>query len=59
LLEWREIESDYENKTLGETRYKALITVIEVTPTQEDQYREDPLNPFGLYITSISWTKEI
>lgn len=59
LVEWREFESDYDNKVLDESTYKALITVVEVTPTKESQYREDPLNPFGLYVTSLSWTKEI
>ncbi len=56
-VEWREIERNYDNQLLGETHYKALITVIQITHTSEDQYRENPLNPFGLYVTSLSWSK--
>ncbi len=56
-VEWREIERNYDNQILGETHYKALISVIQIPHTNEDQYREDPLNPFGLYVTSLSWAK--
>jgi len=58
-VEWREIERNYDNQVLGESHYKALITVIQIPHTNEDQYREDPLNPFGLYVTSLSWSKLI
>ena len=56
-VEWREIERNYDNQVLGEVRYKALITVIQIAKVNEDQYRDNPFNPFGLYVTSISWTK--
>ena len=56
-VEWREIQRNYDNQVLGEAHYKALISVIQVPHTNEDQYRENPLNPFGLYVTSLSWTK--
>ena len=56
-VEWREIERNYDNQVLGEAHYKALISVIQVPPTSGDQYRENPLNPFGLYVTSLSWAK--
>jgi len=58
-VEWREIERNYDNQVLDETHYKALITVIQIPPTNEDQYKENPLNPFGLYVTSLSWSKLI
>jgi len=58
-VEWREIERNYDNQILGEAHYKALISVIQIPHAHEDQYREDPLNPFGLYVTSLSWTKLI
>ena len=58
-VEWREIERNYDNQVLGESHYKALVTVIQIAHTNEDQYREDPLNPFGLYVTSLSWAKLI
>jgi type IV secretory pathway TrbF-like protein len=56
-VEWREIERDYDNQVLAEAHYKALITVIQIPHTGEDQFRENPLNPFGLYVTSLSWSK--
>jgi len=56
-VEWREIERNYDNQVLGEAHYKALISVIQIPPAHEDQYRENPLNPFGLYVTSLSWSK--
>jgi type IV secretion system protein TrbF len=56
-VEWREIERNYENQLLGESHHKALVTVIQIPHTNEDQYRENPLNPFGLYVTSLSWSK--
>ncbi|MDE2028703.1 MAG: type IV secretion system protein [Candidatus Omnitrophica bacterium] len=56
-VEWREIERNYDNQVLGESHYKALVSVIQIPPVKEDQYREDPLNPFGLYVTSLSWAR--
>jgi type IV secretory pathway TrbF-like protein len=56
-VEWREIERNYDNQLLDEAHYKALLTVIQVPHTREDQYRENPLDPFGLYVTSLSWSK--
>jgi type IV secretory pathway TrbF-like protein len=56
-VEWREIERNYDNQILAESHYKALISVIQIAHTSEDQYRENPLNPFGFYVTSLSWSK--
>lgn len=56
-VEWREIERNYDNQVLGEAHYKALISVIQIPHTKEDQFRGNPLNPFGLYVTSLSWSK--
>ena len=56
-VEWREIERNYDNQFLGEAHYKALISIVQIPHSDEDQYRENPLNPFGLYVTSLSWSK--
>jgi type IV secretion system protein VirB5 len=56
-VEWREIERNYDNQVLGEAHYKALISVIQIPHSNEDKFRESPLNPFGLYVTSLSWSK--
>lgn len=55
-VEWKEIQRNYDNQLLGETHYKALISVIQIPHTNEDKYRENPMNPFGLYVTSVSWS---
>ena len=39
-VEWREIERNYDNQILGEAHYKALISVIQIPHTNEDQYRK-------------------
>ena len=56
-VEWREIEKNYDNQILGETRYKGLISVVQVPPTNKDNFKDNPDNPFGLYVTSVSWAK--
>lgn len=56
-VEWREIESNYQNQVLSDSHYKALISVVQIPHTSADKYKEDPLNPFGLYVTSVSWAK--
>ena len=42
-VEWREIERNYDNQLLEESHYKALISVIQIPHTHEDQYREAPI----------------
>lgn len=56
-MEWREFESNYDNQILSETHYKALISVIQIPPNTEDKLDQNPLNPFGFYVTSLSWSK--
>jgi len=58
-VEWREIERNYDNQVLDEAHYKALISVTQIPHTTEENYKENPLNPFGLYVTSLSWSKLI
>jgi len=58
-VEWREIEKNYDNQILGETKYKGLISVVQVPPTNKDNFKDNPDNPFGLYVTSVSWAKLI
>lgn len=58
-VEWREVERNYESQVVSDARYKALITIIQVPYTKEEEYQENPQNPFGLYVTSLSWSKLI
>ena len=56
-VEWREITRNYDNEVLSEEHYKGLLTVIQIPNTNSDKYKEDPLNPFGFYVTSLSWSQ--
>ena len=56
-IEWRETERNYDSQVLSEFRYKALVSIIRVPKTTKDQFREEPWNPFGFRVTSISWSK--
>jgi type IV secretory pathway TrbF-like protein len=56
-VEWREIERNYDNQVLGDSTYKGLISVVQVTPTNKDSIKENPLNPWGFHVTSVSWSK--
>ncbi|MFH0754232.1 MAG: type IV secretion system protein [Candidatus Omnitrophota bacterium] len=56
-IEWRETERDYDSQVLSESQYKALISMIRIPKTTKDQFRDEPWNPFGFRVTSISWAK--
>ena len=55
-LEWSEQDRDLHHKEIGEKRYfKALISIVIKTPESLEEVKENPYNPFGIYITSLSW----
>jgi type IV secretion system protein VirB5 len=56
IVEWKETERDLSNKVLSETQWKALITITTKAPKTNKELMENPYNPFGIYITSISWS---
>jgi type IV secretion system protein VirB5 len=56
-VEWRETERNYDSQVLVESRYKALISIVRIPKTTKDQFRDEPWNPFGFRVTSISWSK--
>jgi type IV secretion system protein VirB5 len=56
MVEWREIERDYDNKVVSEKTYKGLVSVVQIPPTSRDKLKANPMNPFGFYVTSMSWT---
>lgn len=56
-IEWRETERNYDSQVLSESRYKALVSIVRVPKTTKDQFRDEPWNPFGFRVTSISWSK--
>jgi type IV secretion system protein VirB5 len=56
IVEWKETERDLTNKVLSETQWKALITITSKEPKTNKEVMENPYNPFGIYITNISWS---
>lgn len=56
IVEWKETERDLTNKILNETQWKALITITTKEPKTNKEVMENPYNPFGIYITNISWS---
>lgn len=56
-IEWRETERNYDSQLLNEARYKALISVIRVPKTTEAEFKDEPWNPFGFRVTSLSWSR--
>lgn len=56
-IEWRETARNYDSQVLSESRYKALISIIRIPKLSTDQFQEEPWNPFGFRVTSMSWSK--
>ena len=59
ILEWKEIDRDLANKAIVETHWKALMTIAQMPPDSQRKMELDPSNPFGIFITSLSWSKTI
>lgn len=56
IVEWREISRDLYNKVVSQEAWKAVLTISRELPRREHQLKENPLNPFGIYIKSLSWS---
>lgn len=57
IVEWREITRDLSNKVIEEIRYKGLFIISQPANLDKKSITENPGNPFGIVITSISWSK--
>lgn len=57
LIEWKEIDRDLNNKIVRETRWKGLFTTVQKPPKTNEDLIENPFNPFGIYISNVSWSK--
>ena len=55
LIEWREVERDLTGSVVAQHHWKALISITQEQPKTTKALRENPFNPFGLYIESLSW----
>jgi type IV secretion system protein VirB5 len=58
FLEWDEETRDIRTKALKSTeRWKAVVTIHHDTNRTIENLKSEILNPFGLYITDLSWSK--
>ncbi|MBF0532617.1 MAG: type IV secretion system protein [Candidatus Omnitrophica bacterium] len=57
ILEWQETTRDQESKIIKEERWKALISITQNKKMTVEELEKNPLNPFGIYITGLSWAK--
>lgn len=55
LIEWKEIERSRTNELQAERHFKAVITIGYAPPRRAEEINDNPYNPFGIYITRISW----
>lgn len=59
LIEWKEIDRDLDNKIIIEKQWKALVTIARLEDDTKERIKQDPFNPFGIYITSLSWDQSL
>ena len=57
LIEWQETTRDSAHALISETQWKALVTIKNHPPESLTEITKNPLNPFGLYITDLSWSQ--
>lgn len=59
LVEWEEVDRDMSSKVMDTRKWKALITIVQIQPDNETKMKLDPMNPFGIFITTLSWSKQL
>jgi len=57
LVEWTEVTRDLTAKRINEENWQALISITQIPYTNAKGIEDNPLNPFGIYVTSLSWSK--
>jgi len=55
-VRWSEEQRGLDGTLLGTSNWEALLSVETVPPTTADAIQ---VNPFGLYVTEIRWTKQL
>lgn len=56
IVEWKEVVRNFNNEVVGTKRYKAFISIVQLLHKNKTQIVENPLNPFGIYVTNLSWS---
>ncbi len=59
IVEWEETERDMNNTEIERCRWKGLFIVTQIPPDSPKTLRDNPANPFGIFIKSISWSKTL
>jgi type IV secretion system protein VirB5 len=55
-VRWTEEQRGIDGLPLGRSHWEGLLTVDIVPPTTEDGIQ---VNPLGLYVTDLRWTKQL
>ncbi len=55
-VRWSEEQRGLDGVLLGRSQWEAVLSVETVPPTTADAIQ---VNPFGLYVTEIRWTKQL
>ena len=53
-VEWTETAFDLKGEKIGAQNYKGVITISIHPPADEGLAR---VNPLGIYVTNVSWSK--
>lgn len=55
-VRWTEDQRALDGQMLGKTQWEGVITVEIAPPTSDDAIQ---MNPLGLYVTELRWTKQL
>jgi type IV secretion system protein VirB5 len=55
-VRWTEEQRGIDGLPLGRSHWEGILTVDIVPPTTEDGAQ---VNPLGLYVTDLRWTKQL
>ena len=57
LIEWKEIYRDLENKRVKLERWQGLVSIVQLDQDQIKTVQNHVMNPFGIYVTGLSWSR--
>ncbi|AIL64747.1 conjugal transfer protein TrbF [Rickettsiales bacterium Ac37b] len=55
-IEWQELTRDLHGNLISSSKWKAALSIEFSAPNQEEDIL---MNPLGLFITELSWTKQL
>lgn len=57
LIEWDEIHRDLSLTVLEQKRWQALMSIHQSLELTKEDVMNNPDNPFGFYVTHLSWSE--